>query len=81
MVNGKKVLLSEVLPFAAMVGAECSTVGLNILFKAATLRGMSYNIFNAYSFAISTLCDWSCNNSHWVLCCDMGKSKRKSNGG
>ncbi|GLU11226.1 hypothetical protein SLE2022_279860 [Rubroshorea leprosula] len=51
----RRYCYSEVLPFAAMVGAECSTVGLNILFKAATLRGMSYNIFNAYSFAISTL--------------------------
>ncbi|GLT35475.1 hypothetical protein SLA2020_099240 [Shorea laevis] len=45
----------EVLPFAAMIGAECVNVGLNILFKAATLRGMSYNIFSAYSFAISTI--------------------------
>ncbi|GKU96966.1 hypothetical protein SLEP1_g10146 [Rubroshorea leprosula] len=156
----------EVLPFAAMIGAECVNVGLNILFKAATLRGMSYNIFSTYSFAISTIvlipflfifpstavlpsfklplvsricllvfagsfgkilgykgigyssptlssaisnlvpaftfilaiifscyecfvprgcsvswkCDWSSNNIHWVLCCDMGKSKR-SNGG
>ncbi|GLU11229.1 hypothetical protein SLE2022_279880 [Rubroshorea leprosula] len=51
----RRYCCSELLPFAAMVGAECSTVGLNILFKAATLRGMSYNIFNAYSFAISTL--------------------------
>ncbi|GLT35472.1 hypothetical protein SLA2020_099210 [Shorea laevis] len=51
----RRYCYSEVLPFAAMVGAECSTVGLNILFKAATLRGMSYNIFNAYSFAISAL--------------------------
>ncbi|GLT65152.1 hypothetical protein SLA2020_376000 [Shorea laevis] len=45
----------EVLPFAGMIGAECVNVGLNILFKAATLRGMSYNIFSAYSFVISTI--------------------------
>ncbi|GLT35474.1 hypothetical protein SLA2020_099230 [Shorea laevis] len=51
----RRYCYSELLPFAAMVGAECSTVGLNILFKAATLKGMSHNIFNAYSFAISTL--------------------------
>ncbi|GLT35481.1 hypothetical protein SLA2020_099300 [Shorea laevis] len=43
----------EMLPFAAMVAAECSNVGTNILFKAATLKGMSYYVFVAYSFAIS----------------------------
>ncbi|KAB1211733.1 hypothetical protein CJ030_MR6G023252 [Morella rubra] len=45
----------DVLPFSAMVAAECTNVILNILFKAATLKGLSNYVFNAYSFAVSTL--------------------------
>ncbi|GKV00201.1 hypothetical protein SLEP1_g12934 [Rubroshorea leprosula] len=41
----------EVLPFAAMVAVECCNVGTNILFKVATLKGMSYYVFLAYSYA------------------------------
>ncbi|CAJ1782047.1 unnamed protein product [Sphenostylis stenocarpa] len=45
----------EVLPFTAMVAIECTNVGVNVLFKAATVKGMGYYAFVAYSFAISTL--------------------------
>ncbi|XP_062151332.1 WAT1-related protein At5g40230-like isoform X2 [Alnus glutinosa] len=45
----------DVLPFSAMVAVECTNVLVNILFKAATLKGMSNYVFNAYSYAVSTL--------------------------
>ncbi|KAK7861395.1 wat1-related protein [Quercus suber] len=45
----------DVLPFSAMVAVECTNVVLNILFKAASLRGLSYYAFNVYSYALSTL--------------------------
>ncbi|GLT97310.1 hypothetical protein SLE2022_148820 [Rubroshorea leprosula] len=41
----------EVLPFAAMVAVECCNVGTNILFKVATLKGLSYYVFLACSCA------------------------------
>lgn len=43
----------DVLPFAAMVTMECTNVGLNTLYKAATLRGMSYHVFIVYSYAVA----------------------------
>uniref|UniRef100_A0A2N9I7E0 WAT1-related protein n=1 Tax=Fagus sylvatica TaxID=28930 RepID=A0A2N9I7E0_FAGSY len=45
----------DVLPFSAMVAVECTNVVLNILFKAASLKGLSYYAFNVYSYALSTL--------------------------
>ncbi|CAK7328209.1 unnamed protein product [Dovyalis caffra] len=45
----------EVLPFAAMVTMECVNVGLNTLFKAATLAGMSYHVFVPYTYAVAAL--------------------------
>ncbi|KAL4653533.1 hypothetical protein ACB092_01G310600 [Castanea dentata] len=45
----------DALPFLAMVAAECTNVGLNTLFKAATLRGLSYYVFIFFSYAIATL--------------------------
>ncbi|KAG2405104.1 hypothetical protein LR48_Vigan03g161400 [Vigna angularis] len=45
----------EVLPFIAMVAIECSNVGVNILFKAATQKGLGYYAFIAYSYLISVL--------------------------
>ena len=45
----------DVLPFSAMVAVECTNVGLNTLFKAATLKGLSYYVFILYSYAIATL--------------------------
>ncbi|XP_021810119.1 WAT1-related protein At4g15540-like [Prunus avium] len=45
----------DALPVAAMVTVECTNVGLNVLFKAATSRGLSYYVFIVYSNAIATL--------------------------
>ncbi|KAK8652432.1 hypothetical protein V6N13_126465 [Hibiscus sabdariffa] len=45
----------DVLPFSAMVTMECINVGLNTLFKAATLHGMSYHVFVVYAYAIAAL--------------------------
>ncbi|KAK7823793.1 wat1-related protein [Quercus suber] len=45
----------DVLPLSAMVAVECSNVGIYTLFKAATLKGLSYYVFVFYSFVIATL--------------------------
>ncbi|OMP11540.1 Drug/metabolite transporter [Corchorus olitorius] len=45
----------DVLPFSAMVTMECLNVGLNTLFKAATLQGMSNYVFIVYAYAIAAL--------------------------
>ncbi|CAL0318371.1 unnamed protein product [Lupinus luteus] len=50
-----KYCCNDVVPFTAMVVIECTNVGVNILFKAATKKGLSYYVFIVYSFAISTL--------------------------
>ncbi|XP_052625419.1 WAT1-related protein At3g28050 isoform X1 [Lactuca sativa] len=51
--DGRYYCYKEVLPFAAMVTMECTDVGINTLYKAATLRGMSYHVFIVYSYAIA----------------------------
>ncbi|XVE67980.1 hypothetical protein DITRI_Ditri09bG0031600 [Diplodiscus trichospermus] len=43
------------VPFTAMVAVECGYVGVNILFKAATSKGMSNYIFITYTYAIASL--------------------------
>lgn len=43
----------QVVPLVAMVGMECTNVGLNTLFKAATVKGMSYHVFIVYSYALA----------------------------
>ncbi|PRQ53823.1 putative EamA domain-containing protein [Rosa chinensis] len=45
----------DVLPFAAMVTVESTNVGLNILFKLATTKGLSYYVFIVYSYAFATV--------------------------
>ncbi|KAG6659448.1 WAT1-related protein At3g28050-like [Carya illinoinensis] len=45
----------DALPFTAMVTMECTNVGLNTLFKAATLKGMSYHVFVVYAYAIAAI--------------------------
>ncbi|KAK0588968.1 hypothetical protein LWI29_007844 [Acer saccharum] len=45
----------DVVPFTVMVSMECTNVGLNTLYKAATLRGMSYHVFIVYAYAIAAL--------------------------
>ncbi|KAK7395693.1 hypothetical protein VNO78_16259 [Psophocarpus tetragonolobus] len=51
----KRVLYSDLLPFGAMVTMECLNVALNTLFKAATLRGMSYHVFVVYAYAVAAI--------------------------
>uniref|UniRef100_A0A1S8AET0 Nodulin MtN21 /EamA-like transporter family protein n=1 Tax=Citrus limon TaxID=2708 RepID=A0A1S8AET0_CITLI len=41
--------------FTAMVAAECTIVGENIIFKLATSKGMSYFVFVFYAYAATTL--------------------------
>lgn len=53
---GEKYCYREVVPFAAMVSMECLNVGLNTLYKAATLQGMSYHVFVVYSYAVAAFC-------------------------
>ncbi|OMO64500.1 Drug/metabolite transporter [Corchorus olitorius] len=48
-------LYKEVLPLIAMIAVECCNVVLNILFKAASARGLSYYIFIAYSYGLATI--------------------------
>lgn len=51
----ERVCYKDAVPFGAMVIMECVNVGLNTLFKAATLRGMSYHVFVVYSYAFAAL--------------------------
>lgn len=44
----RSLFYKDVVPFAAMVAAECATVGSNTGFKAATARGISYYVFTLY---------------------------------
>ncbi|KAK4477398.1 hypothetical protein RD792_016619 [Penstemon davidsonii] len=53
--GGYYYLYREILPFAALVTAECTNVGVNILYKAAVTKGLSYHVFMVYSYAISAL--------------------------
>ncbi|CAL5439221.1 unnamed protein product [Camellia sinensis] len=43
------------MPFTAMVTMECINVGLNTLFKAATVHGMSRHVFVVYAYAVAAL--------------------------
>lgn len=51
----KRVLYKDLVPFGAMVTMECLNVALNTLFKAATLRGMSYHVFVVYAYAVAAI--------------------------
>ena len=52
----KRVFLyKDLVPFGAMVTMECLNVALNTLFKAATLRGMSYHVFVVYAYAVAAI--------------------------
>ncbi|MBA0557429.1 hypothetical protein Golob_014498, partial [Gossypium lobatum] len=44
-----------VIPCIAIVAVECSIVVGSILFKAASLKEISYFVFTAYSYILSTL--------------------------
>uniref|UniRef100_A0A1J3FAQ0 WAT1-related protein n=2 Tax=Noccaea caerulescens TaxID=107243 RepID=A0A1J3FAQ0_NOCCA len=45
----------EVVPLTAMIAVECTTVGSTTLFKAASLRGLSFYVYVFYSYAVATL--------------------------
>ncbi|KAA3464338.1 WAT1-related protein [Gossypium australe] len=45
----RRYCYNDVLPLTAMVAIECTNVGLNVLFKKATSKGMSYFIFITYA--------------------------------
>lgn len=45
----------DIVPFSAMIIMECMNVGLNTLFKTATLSGMSYRAFVVYAYAVAAL--------------------------
>ncbi|KAL3813778.1 hypothetical protein ACJIZ3_015046 [Penstemon smallii] len=55
MARGRYFFYREILPFAALVTAECTNVGVNILYKAAVNKGLSYHVYMVYSYAISAL--------------------------
>ncbi|KAF7802859.1 WAT1-related protein [Senna tora] len=46
----------DFLPFAVMVTMECINVGLNTLFKAATMKGMSHHVFVVYAYSVAAIC-------------------------
>ncbi|CAA7055311.1 unnamed protein product [Microthlaspi erraticum] len=50
-----RYLKREVVPLTAMIAVECTTVGSTTLFKAATLRGLSFYVYLFYSYAVATL--------------------------
>uniref|UniRef100_A0A2P2IJY7 WAT1-related protein At3g28050-like n=1 Tax=Rhizophora mucronata TaxID=61149 RepID=A0A2P2IJY7_RHIMU len=52
---GGRYCYRDVLPFIVLVAMECINVGLNTLFKAATVKGMSYHVFIVYAYAIAAL--------------------------
>lgn len=43
----------DLVPFGLMVTMECINVALNTLFKAATVKGMSYHVFVVYAYAVA----------------------------
>ncbi|KAI4346496.1 hypothetical protein L6164_007387 [Bauhinia variegata] len=45
----------DVIPFAALITVECTNVGVTILFKEATEKGLSYFVFIFYAYVLSTL--------------------------
>ncbi|KAI9121477.1 hypothetical protein K1719_008510 [Acacia pycnantha] len=51
----KRYCYKDLIPFAALVTMECNNVGLNTLFKAATLKGMSYHVFVVYAYGVAAI--------------------------
>ncbi|KAL1200364.1 WAT1-related protein [Cardamine amara subsp. amara] len=50
-----RYLYRDGVPFTAMVAVECFSVGSNTLFKAATLRGLSFYVFVLYTYLGATI--------------------------
>ncbi|CAL1391921.1 unnamed protein product [Linum trigynum] len=55
MAGGGRFVYGDFLPFSAMVSMECLLVGLNTLFKAATMAGLSYYVYVVYAYAVAAL--------------------------
>ncbi|KAA3457678.1 WAT1-related protein [Gossypium australe] len=51
----RRYCYNDVLPLIAMVTAVCTNVGVNILFKEATSKGMNQYIFITYSYVVAAL--------------------------
>ncbi|KAE9605015.1 hypothetical protein Lal_00036932 [Lupinus albus] len=51
----KRYCYNDLLPFGAMVIMETINVALNTLFKAATLKGMSYHVFVVYAYSVAAI--------------------------
>ncbi|PWA61950.1 hypothetical protein CTI12_AA368450 [Artemisia annua] len=43
----------DVLLIATLVAMQCVTVGINTLYKAATLQGMKYHVFMVYCYGVA----------------------------
>ncbi|KAM7511446.1 hypothetical protein LguiB_010321 [Lonicera macranthoides] len=52
---GERKCYSEMVPFVAMVIMECMNVGLNTLYKAATMKGLSSHVFVVYAYAVAAI--------------------------
>ncbi|KAM7267873.1 hypothetical protein ACFE04_010039 [Oxalis oulophora] len=50
----------DVVPLIVMVAAECSHIGSTMLFKAASLKGMSYLVFLVYAYSFQALMLFPC---------------------
>ncbi|XP_047311112.1 WAT1-related protein At3g28050-like [Impatiens glandulifera] len=56
MEMGKKMKLHrDLVPLTVLASMECLNVGLNTLFKAATLHGMNHRIFMVYVYGVASL--------------------------
>ncbi|CAJ2665474.1 unnamed protein product [Trifolium pratense] len=51
----RRYCYKDLLPFVVLVGNECMITGVNTLFKAATLQGMSKYVFVTYSYTFATI--------------------------
>ncbi|KAG8497435.1 hypothetical protein CXB51_008742 [Gossypium anomalum] len=51
----RRYCYNDVLPLTAMVTAVSTNVGVNILFKEATSKGMNQYIFITYSYVVAAL--------------------------
>ncbi|KAB2036829.1 hypothetical protein ERO13_D03G028650v2 [Gossypium hirsutum] len=51
----RRYCYNDVAPLIAMVTAVCTNVGVNILFKEATSKGMNQYIFITYSYVVAAL--------------------------
>jgi hypothetical protein len=51
----RRYYYKDLVPFVVLVANECIITGVNTLFKAATLQGMSKYVFVTYSYAFATI--------------------------